>query len=114
MTVFQVVIVMRTKDVGWNDTGKLISVLISIAPKIQLIVEIENKRLPIRDINHTLSVGITKVRIMWRTIVNHGFINRIRSLVGENASGQAGDYFADFEFVRIMDDIVINQKIITE
>lgn len=46
--------------------------------------------------------------------MNHGFINRISSLIGENTSGQAGDYFVDFEFMGIMNDIIIDQEIISE
>lgn len=46
--------------------------------------------------------------------MNHGFINWISGLIGENTSGQTGNYFADFKFMSIMNDIVIDQEIITE
>lgn len=44
--------------------------------------------IPVLNINHALAVSITKVGFVRRTIVNHGFINRISGLIRENASGQ--------------------------
>lgn len=46
------------------------------------------KIIPVLNINHTLAISIAKVRFVRRAIVDHGFIDRISGLIGENASRQ--------------------------
>ncbi len=48
-----------------------------------------------------------------RSIVNHRFINWVRRLVREDASGQARYELLHLELVRTVHDIVIHQRIVT-
>ena len=48
------------------------------------------------------------------SIVNHFFINWIGSLVRENASRQARNNLLNFGFVSVVNDIVIDQEIVSE
>lgn len=56
--------------------------------------------LPVHDIDHALGVGVTVVGVVGRTLVDHGLVNGVGGLVGENASGQAGDDLLDLQFTR--------------
>lgn len=47
------------------------------------------------NVNHTLTMSITKVRFMRRTIVDHGFIDGISSLIGEDTSRKTRNNFLD-------------------
>lgn len=46
--------------------------------------------------------------------MDHGFINRIACLIGEDASRKTGDDFADFKFTRTFQDIVVHEKVVTK
>jgi len=70
--ILKIVVIVGTVNVGRDDGGKVASVLLVVC----LVL----------DINHTLSVSITEVGLVRRTVVNHGFVDGIASLVRENAS----------------------------
>jgi len=42
----------------------------------------------ILNINHTLRMRITKVALMWRSVVNFVLVERILDFVGEYAGGK--------------------------
>jgi hypothetical protein len=79
--VFKVIVIMGAEDVGGDDRGEVASVL--------LVVSL------VLNIDHTLSVSITKVGFVRRTVVDHGLINGIGGLVGENTCGKAGHELLD-------------------
>jgi hypothetical protein len=79
--VLEVIVVVGTKDVGGNDRGEVAAILLVVC----LVL----------DIDHTLSVGIAKVGLVRRTVVDHGLIDRVGGLVGEDAGGKAGNYLLD-------------------
>lgn len=53
--------------------------------------------IPVLDVDHTLGMSVPKVGVVRRTVVHHGFIDGIGSLVRENASGQAGNDLFDLQ-----------------
>jgi len=81
--ILKIVVVMGTKDVGRNDRGEVAAIL--------LVVSL------VLNINHTLGVSVAKVGLVRRTIVNHGLVDGVAGLVGENASGKAGNNLLDLQ-----------------
>jgi hypothetical protein len=69
--ILEIVVIVGTVDVGRDDRGEVASVLLVVC----LVL----------DINHTLSVSITEVGLVRRTVVDHGFVDGVASLVRENA-----------------------------
>lgn len=51
--------------------------------------------LPVHNIDHALGVRVTVVRVVGRTLVNHGLVNGVGSLVGEDAGRQARNDLLD-------------------
>ena len=100
MSIFQIVVIVGTKDVGRNDASKVVTKLFIISPAF--------------DINHALGIGITKVGIMWWSIVDHGFIDRIAGFVGEDTGGETRQQLLDLEIVRALDDIVVDEHIVAK
>lgn len=81
MTIFQGKIIVWTEDVRRNNTCKLTTILFMVST--------------ILDINHPFRIGIAKIGRMRRSIVYHGFVDRIVSFIGEYAGGQTGNAFHD-------------------
>jgi len=98
--VLEIIVVVGTKDVGGNDRGEVAAILLVVC----LVL----------DIDHTLSVGIAKVGLVRRTVVDHGLIDRVGGLVGEDAGGKAGNNLLDTKDLRSLKDVVINKQIITK
>lgn len=71
MRVLEVVVVVRTEDVGRHDRGEVAAVLFVVGT--------------VGNVDHTLSVGVPKVGVVRGTVVDHGFVDGIGSLVGEDA-----------------------------
>jgi hypothetical protein len=69
---------------------------------------------PVLNIDHTFCIGIAKVRVVRRPIVDHGFIYGIGGLIGEDAGRKTGYDFADFKFPRAFQDIIIHEEVVTE
>lgn len=55
MTGFQIVVVMGTKYIAWNNRSKFVIVLLVIAL--------------VKNVNHSFGITISKVRIMGRAIM---------------------------------------------
>lgn len=53
--------------------------------------------IPVHDIDHALGVGVSVVGVVGRSLVNHGLVNGVCSLVREDAGGQARDNFLDLK-----------------
>lgn len=70
MSVFKVKIIMWTENVCRDYTGKLVAILLKICPEI---VSTSNtmEPLPVLHINHPLSISITHVGVVRRSIMNH-------------------------------------------
>lgn len=78
-------------NVVWNVWSR------HVGPKITL--------LPVHNIDHALGVRVTIVRVMRRALVDHGLVNGVCGLVGENAGRQAGNDLLD---LYIVDDLQSN------
>jgi hypothetical protein len=96
MTILEIKIIMGAKDVCGNNRGKMISVLLIVSAmdiKLKGNFQTSNKILPTINVNHTFRIGITKVRVMWWSIVNHGLINWVGSPIRKYTSRQARYHF---------------------
>ena len=57
---------------------------------------------PIEDIDHALGVRVAIVGAVRRALVDHGLVNGVRCLVGEDARGKARDALLDLGIEKIM------------
>ena len=107
MTIFNVEIILRTKDIGWNDRRILDTVLNRVAPADEIDPDerrISSRRSLVENVNHPFRIGIAKVRLMRGSTMNldcmktislhqsmcyHGLVNRVRGIVRENARRKA-------------------------
>jgi hypothetical protein len=74
MRILKIVVIVGSENIGRDDGSEVASVLLIVC----LVL----------DINHTLSVSITEVGLVRRTVVDHGFVNGVASLVREDAGGK--------------------------
>ena len=93
MTLFQVVVVVRAINVAWNYRSKhgLEFFIVS----------------SVLDIDEAFCVGVPKVRVVWWAIVDHSFIDRVWSFVGEDACRKARNNFLTFKFKSSLQNIVV-------
>lgn len=56
-----------------------------------------SKHLLVVDVDHTLTVSITKVGVMRRTVVDHSLVDGISSLIRENTGGKTRDNLLDLD-----------------
>ena len=88
---------------------------------------------PVLNVDHSLGISISKVGIMWGSIVyleeaknvmneqmldeerrsHHCLIDRIRGVVRKYASGETGHTLCDSVLVAALQDAVIHQEILT-
>ena len=85
MAVLNVKIVVGPVDVGGDDRSELTAVLVGITT--------------IQHINHSFGIGVSFVGGVWRTVVDHRFVDWVCRFVGKDASGQTGDAFLYVERV---------------
>lgn len=104
--VLHVIVVMGPKNIGRNDTGKFVAVLIIVNPKdVQASKRISWRYifhgvdLPILHVDHALGVGISKVGGVWWPVVDHCLIDGVRGFVWQNAGGETGDELLYAKFV---------------
>lgn len=71
MTILNGKVIVRAINVGGDDGSEVASVFFGIGP--------------IHSINQTLGIRVSLVTWMWWTIVQHGFVNGVGSLVREDA-----------------------------
>ena len=73
-------VVMRAEDVRRHDGREVAAVLLVVAPA--------------EHVDHPLGVRIPFVGGVRRAVVDHALVDRVRRLVGEDASGEARDQLA--------------------
>jgi hypothetical protein len=71
MAVAYVEVVVWPEDVRRHYRGE-------VAPVLLLVAAVD-------DVDHPLRVRITLVGGMWRTVVDHGLVDRVGGLIRENA-----------------------------
>jgi len=96
--VLQVEVIMRTIDVGGDDGGEVAAILLMVSV--------------VGDVNHTLGMCIGCIGEVRGTIVDHGLIDGISGLVGEDASRKARDNLLDLVLVRACEDVVVHAEIV--
>jgi hypothetical protein len=75
MAVGDAEVVVRPIHVGRDDGREVAAVLLLVTP--------------IHNVNHAFGVRVAFIGRVRRAAVNHGLINRVRRLIGEDARGQA-------------------------
>jgi len=85
MAVLNVKVVVGPVDVGGDDRSELTAVLVGITT--------------IQHIDHSFGIGVSFVGGVWRTVVDHCFVDRVCRFIGKDASGQTGDAFLYVERV---------------
>jgi hypothetical protein len=95
----QVVIVMRTKDIGGDHRSEMATML--------LVIRV------ILNINQSFCITVPEIGRMWWTTMNHCLINGISCFVRENAGGKARYYFAHTSFITVVKNIVINENVVS-
>ena len=91
-------VVVRAVDVGGDDGGEVAPVLLSVCA--------------IQGIDEALGVGISLVGWVGGTIVEHGLIDGIARLVGEDAGGEEGYELLHLVDAAILHDVVVNERIL--
>jgi len=100
MTIFNVKIILRSINIGRNNTNNIGAELFAVSASLYF--------------KHAFSISITIIRVMRRSIMKHSFIDRVGSIIGEDASGEATNNFFDMKFVACFKDMKINEYIIFE
>ena len=99
VATFDLEIVERPVDVGGNDGCEVASILLRIKT--------------IHHLNHALGIRVALIRIVWRTIMDHRLIDRIGSLIREDASRETRNqllhlkFTAQFHHIHVHNDIII-------
>jgi hypothetical protein len=110
------VVIRGTEDVCWDDGGEVAVVFVSVAS--------------VHHIDHSLRISIAFIGSMRRTIVNlrqaqrkerwawlrldHRLVDGISGFVREDASRETRDELLNFEFTTALQDIVVDQHILTK
>ena len=85
---------MRTVNVCGDDRCKVASVFLVVAF--------------VHHVNHSLRIGIARIRGMWWSTVDHCFIDWVCSLVRKNACREEGYKLHNFVVFATLHDIIIN------
>jgi hypothetical protein len=93
-------IIVRAVNVGGNDGSEIAPVLFGVGS--------------IHGIDQTLGISISLIAGVRRTVVQHGFVDRVGGLVGENTCGKHGDKLLDFVDSAAFHNVVVNENIFTE
>ena len=70
--------------------------------------------IPISDVDHPFSVGVSVVALVGRSKMDLGLVKRIRDAIWENTRRQTRDHFGYSELVCIMEYVVINQHVVSQ
>jgi len=98
--VLEVEIVVGAVDVGGDDARKVVPELLAVRAAV--------------DLEHPLGVRVRLIRRVRRSLVEHGFIDRVLDRVREDACREAGDEFLHAEDVAEMDDVRVDEEVLLE
>ena len=70
--------------------------------------------LPVSDVDHPLSVGVSEVALVGWSEMDFGLVQRIRDAIWENARRQTRDHFGHSELVCVMEYVVINEHVVSQ
>jgi hypothetical protein len=72
------------------------------------------KDIPVSNINHPFSIGISEVALMGRSKMDLGLVQRVRDVIWEYTRRQARDHFGYSELVCKMEYVVIDEHVVAE
>ena len=98
VSALNLVVIVGTVDVGGHDCGEVASVLLGIQT--------------IHHLDHSLGVGVAFVGIVWRTQMNHGFIDGVGRLIGEDARRKTRNELLHLELTAQLHHIHVHDNVI--
>jgi hypothetical protein len=112
---------MGTKNVRRDRRREVASILFTIRTSDNHTSSTNNANIAKRQSNNalvlnvdkSLGVGITKVALMWRSLVDLFSFRGTRHSIGEDASRKTRDEF-DVVAVRRVKDVFVNEKIVAK
>jgi hypothetical protein len=69
---------------------------------------------PVSNVDHPFSIGVSKVALVRWSEMNLGLVERIRDVLWKNTRRQTRDHFGDSELVCIMEYVVINEHVVSQ
>ena len=91
-------VVVRAVDVGGDDGGEVAPVLLGVGA--------------VHSVDEALGVGISLVGGVGRSVVQHGLVDGIGRLVGEDAGGEEGHELLDLVDAAVLHDIVVDESVL--
>ena len=70
--------------------------------------------IPISDVDHPFSVGVSKVTLVRWSEMDLGLVKRIRDAIWENTRRQTRYHFGYSKLVCIMEYVVINEHVVSQ
>ena len=131
MAIFNVEIILRTKDIGWNNRRIVHTVLNRVAPtdKIDSSERMNSSRRSlVENVNHPFCIGIAKVRFVRGSAMNldcmktislhqsmryHGLVDGVRCIVRKNARRETRDHLLHTGLMRDRENVIIDCHIIS-
>ena len=99
MAILEVEVIVGSVDVAGDDAGELASVLALV-------------RL-VQDVDHPLGHGVAVVGVVRRAQVDHGLVDGVRGLVGEDAGAQARDHLLRPRHVGGVKHVVVDAHVVS-
>ena len=93
-------VVVGAVNVGGDDGGKVAAVLFGIGP--------------VERVEEALGVGVAFVGRVRGSVVEHGLVNGVGGLVGEDAGGEKGDELGDLVDPTTLHDIVVEENVLAK
>ena len=97
VSILNAKIIVRSVDIRGNDGCEVTSVLLGVGS--------------VHGIDKSFCIRVSLVGWMRWTIVKHGLVDRVRSLVGKDACREHGNEFGNLVDTAIFHDIVVYEGI---
>lgn len=91
-------VVMRAVDVGGDDGGEIAPVLLGVGA--------------VHGVDEALGVGISLVGGVRRSVVQHGLVDGVSRLVGEDAGGEEGHELLDLVDAAVLHDVIVDKSVL--
>ena len=131
VTIFNVEIILRTKDIGWNNRRIVHTVLNRVAPTDKIDPDERmngSRRSLVENVNHPFRIGVAKVRLVRGSAMNldrvktvslhlsnhyHGLVDGVRCIVRKNARRETRDHLLHTGLMRDGENVIIDCHIIS-
>jgi len=91
-------VVVRAVDVGGDDGGEVAPVLLGVGA--------------VHGVDEALGVGVSLVGGMGRSVVEHGLVDGVTRLVGEDAGGEEGHELLHLVDAAVLHDVVVDECVL--